>query len=149
MKNTTSIELVFWTHWLSYTTAFTVLFGLVMVLAPDFTSQAFGLMMFQDMETFSTLPADSAAYIQLAHAVMGSVLVGWGVLMFLLVRILMAESPQRVVCLLAASILLWYLPDTAFSLVSGFWQNALLNTGFVILYAVPLCAIWKKTHGPA
>lgn len=32
----------FWINWLTYTAEFTVLFGLLMVLAPGLTQQAFG-----------------------------------------------------------------------------------------------------------
>jgi hypothetical protein len=35
------------------------------------------------------------------------------------------------------------VPDTAFSLGTGFWQNAVLNAVFVVLFAVPLAATYK------
>lgn len=39
------------------------------------------------------------------------------------------------------SLVAWFIPDTAYSLLSGFWQNAVLNAGFVLLFAIPLAAL--------
>jgi hypothetical protein len=139
MHNTPTL----WVNWLTYTAEFTVLFGLFMVLAPGLTQQAFGLLIFQDPEHFAAFHSQATAYIELAHAVMGSVMVGWGALMFMLVRKLNAKDAKETCRMIAVSVLLWYVPDTAFSLYSGFWQNAVLNTGFAVLYAVPLVALRK------
>ena len=133
----------FWINWLTYTAEFTVLFGLLMVLAPGWTQQAFGLLIFQNTEQFAAFDPQATAYIELAHAVMGSVLVGWGALIFMLVRKLNIEDAKETCNMIAISVLLWYIPDTAFSLYSGFWQNAVLNTSFAVLYAVPLMALRK------
>jgi len=133
----------FWINWLTYTAEFTVLFGLLMVLAPGLTQQAFGLLIFQNSEQFAAFDPQATAYIELAHAVMGSVLVGWGALIFMLVRKLNIEDAKQTCSMITISVLLWYVPDTAFSLYSGFWQNAVLNSGFAVLYAVPLLALRK------
>ena len=135
----------FWINWLTYTAEFTVLFGLLMVLAPGLTQQAFGLLIFQNSEQFAAFDPQATAYIELAHAVMGSVLVGWGALIFMLVRKLNIGDAKQTCRMITISVLLWYVPDTAFSLYSGFWQNAVLNTGFAVLYAVPLLAL-RKHH---
>lgn len=133
----------FWINWLIDTTKFTVLFGLFMVLAPGLTQQAFGLLIFQNPAQFASYNPQATAYIGLAHAVMGSVMAGWGALMFMLVRALLAKGVKEAWGMVAVSVLLWYVPDTAYSLFSGFWQNAVLNTGFAVLYAVPLIAMRK------
>lgn len=133
----------FWINWLTYTAEFTVLFGLLMVLAPGLTQQAFGLLIFQNSEQFAAFDPQATAYIELAHAVMGSVLVGWGALIFMLVRKLNIGDAKQTCRMITISVLLWYVPDTAFSLYSGFWQNAVLNSGFAVLYAVPLLALRK------
>ena len=48
--------------------------------------------------------------------------------------------------MLAVSLIAWYLPDTVYSLVSGFWQNAVLNTGMLALFAIPLVATFRRFH---
>lgn len=50
--------------------------------------------------------------------------------------------------MIAASLLAWFLPDTGFSLWSGFWQNALFNLGFAVLFLVPLAATYSQFHPP-
>lgn len=132
---------LFWINWLCFGTVFTMLFGLLMVMLPGLTLQGFGLMIFKNANQFGTFDPSATAYIELAHAVMGAVLFGWGSLMFMVVRIFMTRGIKDAWGMVAVSVLLWYVPDTAFSLVSGFWQNAVLNTGFACLYAVPLFAL--------
>jgi hypothetical protein len=132
---------IFWINWLVFATVFTMLFGLLMVVLPGLTLQGFGLMIFENADGFNAFEPLATAYIELAHAVMGAVLFGWGALMFMVVRKLMAKGIKESWGMVAVSVLLWYVPDTVFSLVSGFWQNALLNTGFAFLYAVPLFAL--------
>lgn len=143
VQNTTASTPTFWINWLTYTAEFTVLFGLFMVLAPGLTQQAFGLLIFQDAAQLSAFDSQATAYIELAHAVMGSVMVGWGALIFMLVRKLNVKDAKETCHMITISVLLWYVPDTAFSLYSGFWQNAVLNTSFAVLYAVPLMALRK------
>lgn len=143
MQNTAASTPTLWINWLTYTAEFTVLFGLFMVLAPGLTQQAFGLLIFQDPAQFAAFNPQATAYIELAHAVMGSVMVGWGALMFMLVRKLSAKDAKETCSMIAISVLLWYMPDTAFSLYSGFWQNAVMNTGLAVLYAVPLVGLRK------
>lgn len=132
---------LFWINWLSFATVFTMLFGLLMALFPGITLQGFGLMIFKNADQFSAFDPMATAYIELAHAVMGAVLFGWGALMFMGVRKWMTKGIKEAWSMLALSVLLWYVPDTIFSLASGFWQNAVLNTGFAFLYAVPLFAL--------
>jgi hypothetical protein len=145
VQNTPASTPTLWINWLTYTAEFTVLFGLFMVLAPGLTQQAFGLLVFQNPAQISTFDSQATAYIELAHAVMGSVMVGWGALIFMLVRKLNVDDAKETCRMIAISVLLWYVPDTAFSLYSGFWQNAVMNTGFAVLYAVPLLAL-RKYH---
>ena len=45
----------------------------------------------------------------------------------------------------------WFIPDTAFSLWTGAWQNAALNFMLLALFAVPLAATYREfteTHAP-
>jgi cytosine/uracil/thiamine/allantoin permease len=41
----------------------------------------------------------------------------------------------------AISVAAWFIADMAFSLTTGFWQNAVLNVVLAILFAVPLAGI--------
>ncbi|MFM8411597.1 MAG: hypothetical protein ACKOCT_15140, partial [Alphaproteobacteria bacterium] len=41
----------------------------------------------------------------------------------------------------AGSLAAWFVPDTLYSLWSGFWPNAVLNFSFATLFALPLAAL--------
>jgi hypothetical protein len=61
--------------------------------------------------------------------------------MLYVVRSLLAKGWREGWYLLTLSVAAWYLPDTAYSILSGFWQNAVLNSVFLVLFFVPLWAI--------
>jgi hypothetical protein len=46
--------------------------------------------------------------------------------------------------IIAVSVVAWFVPDTAYSLWFGFWQNAVLNLVFFVLFAVPLAATHRS-----
>lgn len=126
----------FWLGWLTFTSLATVVFGLFMVLAPGLTKQGFGLMIYQNASQFSLFDPQASKLFELAHAVMGSVMAGWGALMFMLVRRLPTSDVADTLNMLSVSLLVWFVPDTTFSLYSGFWQNAVLNASFALMYGV-------------
>ncbi|MGA1411228.1 MAG: hypothetical protein ACO37W_15995 [Prochlorotrichaceae cyanobacterium] len=43
----------------------------------------------------------------------------------------------------------WFIPDTAYSIVSGYWQNAVLNIVFLSLFAAPLWIISRYIRDDA
>ena len=55
-------------------------------------------------------------------------MVGWFVLVWWMVGALLGRGVPGAWPALVASLLAWFVPDTAFSLLSGFWPNAVLNT---------------------
>ena len=128
----------FWLGWLTFTTVVTVAFGLLMVVAPGLTKQGFGLMIYQNASQFSLFDPQASKLFELAHAVMGSVMAGWGALMFMLVRRLPRSDVKDTLNMLSVSLLVWFVPDTTFSVYSGLWQNAVLNASFAFLYGVGL-----------
>jgi hypothetical protein len=135
-----------WVPWLSAASVGVALFGLVLVLAPELTSQGFSLLVYFRHDQIAGFGAEALKYIQLAHAVLGAVMVGWGVLLLLLVRRFFARGFHEAWSFVAASLSAWFVPDTAFSLWSGFWPNAMLNVIFAVLFAVPLAATYRAFH---
>jgi hypothetical protein len=121
-------------------------FGLFLVMAPGFTRQGFSLLVYADTGRIATFGADAVAYIALVHAVLGGVMFGWGVALLLVVRGLFARGAREGWQIIAISVAAWFVPDTAFSLWSGFWQNAVLNVAFLFLFAVPLVATYRVFH---
>ena len=133
----------FWINWLLAVSAGVVAFGLVLVIAPSLTRQGFSLLVYASPERIDAFGQEPARYISLAHAVLGGVMVGWGAALFYVTRTLFARGATTAWNLIALSVGAWFLPDTSYSLLSGYWQNAVLNTVFLVLFAVPLWA----THG--
>jgi hypothetical protein len=129
-----------WINWLLGVTAGVAVFGLALVIAPSLTRQGFSLLVYASPQSIDAFGQEPARYISLAHAVLGSVMVGWGTAMFYVTRALFARGSATAWNLIALSACAWFIPDTTYSLLSGYWQNALLNTAFFVLFVVPLWA---------
>jgi hypothetical protein len=136
----------FWIHWLSAVALGVVGFGLALVVAPGFARQGFALLVYATPEGIDRFGPEAARYASLAHAVIGSLMVGWGSAMVYAVRALLARGLRVGWNLVALSVAAWFVPDTAYSLGSGYWQNAVLNAVFLFLFAVPLWATRKSAR---
>lgn len=130
----------FWVNWLLVVAVGVMAFGLMLVLAPDLTRQGFSLLVYASPDRIDSFGDEQVRYISLVHAVMGGVMVGWGAALFLVTRTLLAGGVRAGWNLIALSVAAWFVPDTAYSLLSGFWQNAILNAVFLTLFALPLWA---------
>lgn len=138
---TESNPLRFWTNWLSVVTAGVVAFGLILVLAPSFSRQAFSLLVYFSTERVEGFGQEATRYVSLTHAVLGGVMAGWGAALFYVTRALLSRGSRVAWNLIATSIAVWFVPDTTYSLLSGYWPNAVLNLAFLVLFSVPLWAV--------
>ncbi|VXB62285.1 conserved membrane hypothetical protein [Pseudomonas sp. 8BK] len=123
-----------------------MLFGLVLVVMPGFTLQAFSLLVYASAAHLNTFGPDALAYISLVHAVLGSVMFGWGAVLMFLALGPVRRGNKEAWWMFVVSLLAWFIPDTAYSLLSGFWQNALLNVGFALLFAIALSGLRSFTR---
>jgi hypothetical protein len=130
----------FWINWLLAVSAAVVLFGLALVLAPSAAKQGFSLLIYASTSRLDGFGQEPVRYIGLAHAVIGGVMVGWGVALFYVTKAFLARGEPAAWNLVALSVGAWFVPDTAYSLASGYWPNAVLNMGFLTLFALPLWA---------
>jgi len=135
-----------WVGWLLTVSVGVSLFGLVLVIAPSLARQGFSLLVYGDAVHIDSFGGAAAEYVSLAHAVLGGVMVGWGVGLVLVVRNLLASGSRLGWRMIMLSVTAWFIPDTAYSLWSGFWQNAVLNLVFLLLFAVPLAATYHVCH---
>jgi multisubunit Na+/H+ antiporter MnhC subunit len=133
-------QFLFWWRWLIVVTSGLMLFGITMFVAPELTRHLFGFLLFSSSARLDALGEPAVAYITLLHGVLGAVIFGWGVaLLFVLVGPFRRGSKESW-RIFVISLLAWFIPDTVFSLWSGFWQNAALNAVLAVLFAVPLAA---------
>jgi hypothetical protein len=79
-------------------------------------------------------------------AIGGGVMVGWGVMMWLVVDRLLPVDPRLARLLLIEATLAWFLVDSTGSIVAGATVNVLLNT--VLMLAIVLPA-WRLETAPA
>lgn len=135
-----------WINWLTVVTVGVIGFGLFLVVAPGLARQGFSLLVFSSTDRISNFGAEAASYIELAHAVMGAVMVGWGTALLLVLRGPMRRNLSEVLKIFSISLLVWFVPDSIFSVASGFWQNAILNLVFAILFAIPLVALYGRVR---
>ena len=134
---------LFWLRWLTAVSLGVMVFGLIMVVAPELTRRGFSLLIYSSAGHIDTFGGDAVAYISLVHAVLGAVMFGWGVVLLMIVNGAFARGAREGWYMIMVCILAWFVPDTAFSLWSGFWLNAILNLPFLILFIIPLAATYS------
>ena len=114
-----------------------------MILSPDLIRQFFSLLVFAFANGIESHFGTSAvAYITLVHGVLGAVMFGWGVSLLLVLLGPFQRASREGWLILSVSVAVWFIPDTLFSLWTGFWQNAVLNLVFGLLFAIPLVATY-------
>lgn len=134
----------FWLGWLRVATIILIVFGLLLVVAHGLALKGFSLLVYSSSGRISEFGSEAADYISLAHAVLGAVMVGWGTALLLVLRGPMKRNVREGALIFAISLTCWFIPDTIFSVASGFWQNALLNLSFAVLFAIPLTALLRR-----
>jgi hypothetical protein len=139
---------IFWIRWLYAVTLIVILLGGSMVLMPSVAREFFSMLFYFAPGQFQVrYPADANEYIIFAHGVLGAVMLGWGASMLLVLRGPFCRRDSDGWALLAGPMLTWFVADTGFSLYTGFWQNAILNSVLLLLFAIPLAATRKYFHG--
>lgn len=128
-----------WQNWFSAWAIFVALFGLVLAggafAATDGLTEAlftlFG----------NPLPANIDAHHRFAIGLMGAVTMGWGLTYWVAFKALFAldtatAAPIWRYMLIAG--LIWYVIDSAISIATGFWMNAVSNTILILLFLILL-----------
>lgn len=135
--------------WLVSVTVGLVLFGIGMVVTPGLTRRAFSLLAYRTATRIDSFGESAAAYAGLTHAVIGSVMFGWGIALLCNLAGPFRRGSRDAWLTVAISIGAWFVPDTAYSLWSGFWRNAVLNVALATLFAIPLAGTYswfRKEH---
>ncbi len=134
----------FWRRWLTVVILAWLVFSMGLVLAPELTRQFFGLLIYQSPAAIDGFGPAAVAYISLLHAVLGAVMFGWGAALLAVVIGPFKQLSWQAWLTLAGSLLAWFIPDTLYSLHSGFWQNAAFNMVFAVFFAIPLLACYSE-----
>lgn len=133
----------FWRRWLMAASIGVTAFGTVLFLLPDVTQTFFNLLIFQ--QEAAVFP-DAVDYLSFVYGVLGIVMIGWSVLLLAVIAIPFQRREPWAWWALALSIGIWYVIDSGFSIVSGYVPNAIMNTVFAVLFAIPLAATFRAFH---
>lgn len=136
-------RLAFWWRWLFGVTVLTIAFGAFLMLATDWTRQGFSLLFYGVPGQFDAFGPDAARYVNFIHSALGAAIAGWGVILMLVTLWLFRRGKREGWIAIAASLIVWFVPDVAVSLWFGFWQNVVFDGVFAFLYAAPLVAMRK------
>jgi len=85
-------------------------------------------------------PSTGGHAAQLLSAISGGVLVGWGLMIWLLATTLYAKEPDLCRRIILTSIVSWFVVDSSMSIAAGAILNAFFNVGFLLVFALP---VWK------
>ncbi len=140
-------NLLFWWRWLVIATCAVLVFGLSMVILPGPTQKMFNYIYLSSPQGKSIFAEDAAAYITFISAVLGAVMFAWSTTFLYVLYGPFRRGEKEGWRTVAVSLVAWFIPDTTFSLWSGFWQNAILNTLLFALFAVPLVATYNMFGG--
>jgi hypothetical protein len=130
----------FWRGWLNVWSVVVVIFGLVLtgggLEATDGVAQMlFGVM--GPLGGFEWTP-----HLRFATALMGAVTMGWGLTFFAAFGAAhrLGDQAGSVWGMLTVAAVVWFVVDSALSVATGFWHNAVSNTGLMVGYLVPVLA---------
>ena len=133
---------------LKFASTFCIAIGLVMVAAvlPPFSSV---LGFFADL---AFLPLDQAQSVttdteKLLLAISGGLLVGFGAFTWQISTHIYPSNPALGSRILMIGIFAWFIPDSLGSIAAGAWFNVVMNTGFVVLFGLPLLQAKRQPSG--
>lgn len=114
-------------------------FGLLMALSA-FTPVGAVMGILLDL---AVLPVDGGQSIagqetRLLLAIAGGLLAGWGAMLWLIASHVYAPNPALGGRLILSGIAVWFVVDSAGSVLVGAWFNMVLNAGFLALFAGPI-----------
>ncbi|MEM7180043.1 MAG: hypothetical protein AAF518_03965 [Spirochaetota bacterium] len=135
----------FYTNWLQIDCILTILVGLTSFAASRPTGMQPWVLLF-DLLAWP-LDGNPAGFTRIGfalNAVLGGVMVGWGVTMFLLARWVLPNGNEPVRKGILVGILAWYVVDSTGSFVAGLPGNVVLNTLFLLLFLPPLIGLRQK-----
>jgi hypothetical protein len=121
---------------LKFACLFTAIVGLGMAAlsfeaADGITGALTGLVFGESTEMVSPLS-------RLLAGVVGGVLAGWAVTMWMVVDRIHPQNPALVRAILVPGLVVWFVVDGIGSVVSGGALNVVGNMGFVVLFGIPL-----------
>ncbi len=125
--------------WLRIASAVVVGFGILLVLAAvPATSAPVAFLADGIIWPFDGAQSLGASETRLLSGILGGVMAGWGVLLWMIATRLYPREPALARTLILTSIWVWFVVDGIGSALAGAPLNILMNCGFLALFVVPL-----------
>ena len=128
--------------WLEVVLIFVLIYSLLLVFAGTTAGSLFSWFGFGPDESIDTDAVQD--YLLLPYMVLGAVMAGWVFLMIQIVRGPLKEGSAWAWTFLVRSLSLWFILDTAMSLVLRYPMHALFNIPFAVAFGIPLVRL--KAH---
>ncbi|WP_193199869.1 hypothetical protein [Nostoc sp. MG11] len=132
-----------WWYWLVIVTCGVTIFSISLVILPDFMQLFFNAMLFSSSQAHTTFDEIAYSYIKFLYGILGAVMVGWSVTLLFILAGPFHRGQREAWYAMTVSVLVWFVLDSSLSISSGFWQNAVFNTMFLIFFAIPLVATYR------
>lgn len=78
------------------------------------------------------------------NAVLGGVMIGWSSLMYMLIDKQVSKGNFEILKYILLSIFIWFIVDSAGSILAGLPLNIVLNIVFLIIFLIPIIVILKN-----
>ncbi|MCY6493485.1 hypothetical protein [Leptolyngbya sp. GGD] len=129
----------FWRNWMTVWCIGIGLFGVTLAAgALEATSEPTRIV-FQLLNGPGELNLDS--HMRFSLAVLGAVSIGWSITLFAAIQAvnqLDKAASKPIWILVIVSVLTWAAIDTALSIATGFWRNAIPNLVYVLTFLLPV-----------
>lgn len=122
---------------LSAVLALVAAYAVVLVVAGRTAGRLFDLLGFGP-EGAGVPEGPAMEHALLVYGVLGAVILGWAVLLLAVVHLGIGSGDRRWWWAVVASLGVWFVTDTGFSLAVGNWQHALFNLPFAVVLGIPL-----------
>ena len=122
--------------WLEVLLFLVLIYSLLLVFAGATAGSLFSWFGFGPDESIDTNAVRD--YLRLPYMVLGAVMTGWAFLMIQIVRGPLKEESTWAWTFLVRSLSLWFVLDTAMSLVLGYPMHAVFNLPFAVALGIPL-----------
>ena len=130
--------------WLKVASILAIGFGLASSLASFEGGSGIWLFLFDILRwPVDGLPESFDANSYALNAVLGGVMAGWGILLYLLANGPIAEGDHRMANYMLISLDVWFVVDSIGSVVAGIPGNVILNLSFLVIFGIPLLVLRK------
>ena len=125
--------------WLEVVLFLVLIYSLLLVFAGTTAGSLFSRFGFGPDKSIDTDAVRD--YLRLPYMVLGAVMAGWAFLMIQIVRGPLKEESTWAWTFLVRSLSLWFVLDTAMSLVLGYPMHAVFNLPFALALGIPLAQL--------